>query len=105
MNFGKSFWNEVRKRGIIAGFEIAPEYRGKGIAALLLETVCQDALTEGYAYVEAYPAKDDGLQGLAFTDPKRLYEKAGFMVTAQKVHTFLDSYNSTTIKDEKRKTK
>lgn len=65
-------------------FEIAPEYRGKGIATLLLETVCRDALSEGYMYVEAYPATDEGLQGLAFTGPKRLYEKAGFKVTAQK---------------------
>ena len=65
-------------------FEIAPEYRGKGIATLLLEAVCRDARAEGYAYVEAYPVTDEGLQGLAFTGPKRLYEKAGFTVTARR---------------------
>ena len=70
-------------------FEIAPEYRGKGIATLLLETVCRDARAEGYAYVEAYPVKDEGLQGLAFTGPKRLYEKAGFAVTALKGSTLV----------------
>ena len=70
-------------------FEIAPEYRGKGIATLLLETVCRDARAEGYAYVEAYPVKDEGLQGLAFTGPKRLYKKAGFMVTARKGSTLV----------------
>ena len=70
-------------------FEIAPEYRGKGIATLLLETVCRDARAEGYAYVEAYPVKDEGLQGLAFKGPKRLYKKAGFAVTALKGSTLV----------------
>ena len=31
----------------------------------------------------AYPVKEEGLQGMAFTGPKRLYEKAGFMVDAR----------------------
>ena len=70
-------------------FEIAPEYRGRGIAALLLEAVCQDALAEGYAVVEAYPVKDEGLQGLAFTGPRRLYEKAGFRVVSRKGNTLV----------------
>ena len=64
-------------------FEIAPDYRGKGIATMLLDRVCQDALEEGYAFAEAYPVKEEGLRGLAFTGPRRLYEKAGFMITAQ----------------------
>ena len=70
-------------------FEIAPEYRGKGIATLLLEAVCRDALAEGYVYVEAYPVKEEGLQGLAFTGPRRLYEKAGFRITARKGGTLV----------------
>ena len=84
--------NDCESKGQIKSvvcFEIAPEYRGKGIAALLLESVCQDALAEGYAYVEAYPAKDEGLQGLAFTGPKRLYEKAGFIVSALNGNTLV----------------
>ena len=51
---------------------------------MLLEKVCTDARTDGYTYVEAYPAQDEGLMGLAFTGPKRLYEKAGFTVAEQK---------------------
>ena len=70
-------------------FEIAPEYRGKGIATLLLEAVCQDALSEGYAYVEAYPAEDEGLQGMAFTGPRRLYEKKGFRIITRKGNTLV----------------
>ncbi len=76
-----------RKKGEIKSvvcFEIAPEYRGKGIAALLLRRVCQDAESEGYTYVEAYPMTGESALGLAFTGPKRLYEKAGFQIAAQK---------------------
>ncbi len=70
-------------------FEIAPEYRGKGIATQLLDAVCRDALADGYEYVESYPVKDEGMQGLAFTGPKRLYEKAGFTVATQKGNTLV----------------
>ncbi len=65
-------------------FEICPEYRGKGIASLLLDRVCQDARTDSYAYAEAYPMMSEGMNGLAFTGPKRLYEKAGFVAAAQR---------------------
>ena len=61
----------------IVCFEISPEYRGKGIATMLLDRVCADALAEGYAYAEAYPS-DQVQSSLAFTGPVRLYEKAGF---------------------------
>lgn len=61
----------------IVCFEISPEYRGKGIAAQLLDRVCVDAQREGYAFVEAYPS-EQAQPALAFTGPIRLYEKAGF---------------------------
>ena len=80
--------NEGQVKAVVC-FEIAPEYRGKGIATLLLEAVCRDALAEGYAYVEAYPAKDEGLQGMAFTGPKGLYVKKGFTVTAREGSTLV----------------
>ena len=65
-------------------FEIAPEYRGKGIAGMLLDQVCRDAQAEGYETVEAYPVKEAALPGLAFTGPRRLFEKAGFLLSGQK---------------------
>ena len=65
-------------------FEISPEYRGKGIATLLLNRICSDAELDGYIYVEAYPMISEGVQGLAFTGPKRLYEKAGFGIVEQR---------------------
>ena len=64
-------------------FEIAPGYRGKGIASLLLNKVCEDAKNEGYTYVEGYPVKDGGYDGIAFTGPMKLYERLGFEVYEQ----------------------
>lgn len=68
----------------IVCFEIAPDYRGRGIATQLLNRVCEDAYLDGYIYAEAYPAKNEALCGLAFTGPRRLYEKAGFVLTEQR---------------------
>ena len=83
---------ECRGRGEIKSvvcFAICPEYRGRGIATLLLDSVIRDARAEGYSFVEAYPAKSNSMQGPAFTGPMRLYEKAGFVVTAEKNSTFV----------------
>ena len=80
-------WDEGEGEGKVKAvvcFEICPEYRGKGIATLLLRRVCEDAQAEGFAYVEAYPMKTVNEQGLAFTGPRRLYEKAGFSVWAER---------------------
>ena len=63
-------------------FEIAPEYRGKGIATALLRRVCEDALKDGYEYVEAYPALK-GKGEYDFTGPVKLYEKLGFTIREQ----------------------
>ena len=67
----------------IVCFEIAPEYRGKGIATALLKHVCADAAAEGYDKVEAYPVLRDARMELDFTGPLHLYEKSGFVRTAQ----------------------
>ena len=72
-----------RKIKSIVCFEIAPEYRGKGIATALLSRVCADAEREGYDAVEVYPALRDKYDPLDFTGPVHLYEKAGFVKTAQ----------------------
>lgn len=64
-------------------FEIAPEYRGKGIATALLNRVCEDAKNEGYVKVEVYPVLRDAYEKLDFTGPVHLYEKAGFVCILQ----------------------
>ena len=78
---------DFRRKGEVKSvvcFEICPECRGKGIATLLLDRVCRDAKTDGYTYAEAYPMKGEGMNSLAFTGPKRLYEKAGFLVASER---------------------
>lgn len=67
----------------IVCFEIAPGYRGKGIATALLNRVCEDALQEGFDKVEAYPVVRDDYEKLDFTGPVHLYEKAGFVRISQ----------------------
>lgn len=61
-------------------FSIAPEMRGKGIAGMLLERVCEDAKKEGFDFVEAYPNKEFIDTELDFMGPVKLYEKCGFTV-------------------------
>lgn len=64
-------------------FEIAPGYRGKGLAFALLRRVCEDAAKEGYACVEGYPQRRSQESELDFTGPLKLYEKAGFTLFAR----------------------
>ena len=59
-------------------FEIAPAYRGKGIAKAILARIIDDAAAEGYRYVEGYPKVKDGFSPLDFTGPMAIYLGAGF---------------------------
>ncbi len=66
----------------IVCFEIAPAYRGKGIASALIERVCCDAKANGYAAVEGY-AKLTG-SVFDYQGSVRLYQKAEFAEVARK---------------------
>lgn len=70
-------------------FEISPAYRGMGIAGKLLARVCEDAAAQGYSFVEAYPKEQVEDVSLAFTGPRRLYEKAGFTETRRRGSTVI----------------
>ena len=61
-------------------FEIAPEYRGRGIASALLGRVCGDAAEQGYDCVEGYAEKHDKPFMFDYTGPMKLYENCGFTV-------------------------
>lgn len=67
----------------IVCFEIAPEYRGKGIASAFIERVCSDAKSNGYAAVEGYAKLSDQRNDFDFQGPYRLYQKAGFIEIAR----------------------
>lgn len=68
----------------IVCFEIAPEYRGKGVASALIDRVCADAKINGYIAVEGYAQVEDQRSDFDFTGPVRLFVKAGFKEAARK---------------------
>ena len=67
----------------IVCFEIAPEYRGMGIASAFIERVCTDAKSKGYAAVEGYANLSDQWNDFDYQGPYLLYQKAGFMEVAR----------------------
>ena len=71
--------NKCGKTVSIICFEIAPEYRGKGLATAFIERVCSDAKASGYDAVEGYAKISETRDEYDFTGPIHLYEKAGFV--------------------------
>jgi GNAT superfamily N-acetyltransferase len=74
---------EKRERAVVC-FEIAPEYRGKGVATALLLRVVADAKAEGYIAVEGFPIVRDERYRWDNVGPVRLYEKTGFSRVSEK---------------------
>lgn len=72
----------AREKAVLC-FEIAPEWRGKGVATALLARALADAAAEGYAAVQAYPQQREERYEWDYAGPVRLYEKAGFQFIAQ----------------------
>jgi len=68
---------DKREKAVVC-FEIAPEYREKGVATALLNRVVTDAKAEGYVAVEGFPQVHEERFEWDYTGPVRLYEKAGF---------------------------
>ena len=66
-----------------ACFEIAPEYRGLGIASAFIDRVCKDAKKKGYNAVEGYVKIYDQRNDFDYQGPVRLYQKAGFVEVAR----------------------
>jgi len=64
-------------------FEIAPEYRGRGVATALLKQVLEDAETRGYHAVVSFPIEYEKRWEWDYTGPFSLYEKAGFVRVGQ----------------------
>ena len=76
----EAYFTEPPEQGrikIIYCIDIAPNYRGRGIADLIVERVTADAKEEGYSYLEGYPFVDETL-AYQYKGPLRLYEKHGF---------------------------
>jgi len=64
-------------------FVIASEIKRKGIATLLLERVCKDAVQDGFDFVEAYPNKESSYQSSDFGGHFEMYKKSGFHVSLE----------------------
>lgn len=64
-------------------FEIAPNYRGKGIATTLLTYVCEAAKATGFDAIEGYPQLRAYRETFDFIGPARLFEKVGFIKVAE----------------------
>ena len=67
----------------IVCFEIAPEYRGMGIASAFVDRVCNDAKAKGYVAVEGYARLMEKTNKFDYQGPIRLYQKAGFVEVAR----------------------
>jgi GNAT superfamily N-acetyltransferase len=52
----------------------------KGIATQLLERVYQDAVNDGFDFVEVYADKEPEDENINFSGPVNLYKKCGFTV-------------------------
>lgn len=75
--------NTCGKTISIVCFEIAPEYRGMGIASAFIDRVCDDAKEKGYDAVEGYAKIYEERNNYDYQGPVRLYEKAGFSEVAR----------------------
>ena len=64
-------------------FVIAPEMRRKGIATLLLDRVCKDAIQDNFDFLEAYPYKESSYQSSDFGGHFEMYRKSGFHVSVE----------------------
>ena len=67
---------------IIYCIDIAPEYRGRKIADMVLQRVIEDAGKEGFCAVEGYPFTDDSY-AYQYRGPRHLYEKHGFKLVRE----------------------
>ncbi|MDD2361849.1 MAG: GNAT family N-acetyltransferase [Oscillospiraceae bacterium] len=74
---------EKREKAVVC-FEIAPGYRGKGIATTLLQQVISDAKAEGYIAVVGFPIVRTERYEWDCRGPVRLYEKVGFSKVSEK---------------------
>jgi len=73
---------ETREKAVVC-FEIAPEFRGKGVATALLRQVVADAKAEGYIAVEGFPVVRSERYEWDSAGPLRLYERVGFVKVAE----------------------
>ena len=63
-------------------FMIAPEAQRIGLATKLVECVCEDAVADGFDFIEAYP--DKIYEPPNCRGPLSMYKKCGFIICAER---------------------
>ncbi|MES2957426.1 MAG: GNAT family N-acetyltransferase [Pseudomonadota bacterium] len=69
--------------GVVFCFVVAPEARGQGVAAALLEAACEGLRRQGMTAVQAKPLKAAEGAAANHLGPISLYLKAGFQVVRE----------------------
>ena len=82
-------YETLGKTKSVVCFEVAPDYRRNGIAAMLLRRVIDYAKIDGYEFVEVYPSVQDEFNVLQFTGPMGLLKKFGFERASQHGDTII----------------
>lgn len=73
----KAYDSNLKIKSIFC-FTVAPDMRRKGIATQLLSCVCEEAIQDGFDYIEAYPNKRESNVYYDYVGPLDLYKKFGF---------------------------
>jgi ribosomal protein S18 acetylase RimI-like enzyme len=64
--------------GAIVCFNVAPSYRGRGIASSLLQAACDGFHAHGLSFAEAYPRTQATSPASNYHGPLQMYLQAGF---------------------------
>lgn len=89
IDYLRSYWPieeysaDIKVKSIFC-FVIAPEVQRMGVATKLLECICQDAVADGFDFVEAYTHKEFDTVPHDFRGPLTMYEKCGFIKYAER---------------------
>ena len=82
---GSHFHSDIPNSEIaVVCFEVAPNFRGQGVATALLNRVISDAKANQYSAIESFPVIREERYEWDCTGPVRLYEKAGFVIAEKR---------------------
>ncbi len=74
---------DAERIGVIFCFVVAPEWRGRGVAAGLLTAACDELRAQGQQIARAKPVKSAAGPAANHLGPLALYLKAGFRVVRE----------------------
>ena len=81
--------NTCGKTISIVCLEIAPEYRGMGIASAFIDRICREGKMKGYSAVEGYPKISEKYNTFDYQGSVLLYQNNGFVEVARDNETIV----------------